>query len=228
MGTRWRAWRERRGRSRRRRVLIIVENCPVPRDRRVWKECMSLVEAGLEVSVIAPRADGEPRHEVREGVSLHRYRPAPERRARLGFLAEFANAWVRTAALSAYVFAREGFAAVQTCNPPDIFFPVAWPYKALGCPFVFDQHDLSPELYSARYGSSDGLVVRALLALERMTYRTADHVIAVSEPWAQVAISRGRMPPEAVTIVANGPRLADSGPRAPRPELREGRERLCC
>jgi glycosyltransferase involved in cell wall biosynthesis len=224
----WRAWRDRRRHSRRHRILIIVENCSVPRDRRVWKECRSLVEAGFEVSVIAPRERGQPRREVVDGIDLHRYRPTRERRAKLGFLIEFANAWLWTAALSGYVFAREGFAVVQTCNPPDIFFPVALPYKALGCPVVFDQHDLSPELYVERYGKSDGLIFRGLLTLERLTYRVADHVIAVSEPWATTAITRGGKPAEAVTIVSNGPRLADSVPRAQRADLRGGRAHLCC
>jgi glycosyltransferase involved in cell wall biosynthesis len=226
--TGWRAWRQRRRHSRLHRILIIVENCSVPRDRRVWKECRSLVEAGFEVSVIAPREPGQPRREVVDGIDLHRYRPTRERRAKLGFLIEFANAWLWTAALSAYVFAREGFAAVQTCNPPDIFFPVALPFKALGCPVVFDQHDLSPELYVARYGEKDGLIFRGLLTLERMTYRVADHVIAVSEPWARTAMTRGRKPAAAVTIVSNGPRLADSVPLARRADLREGKAHLCC
>jgi glycosyltransferase involved in cell wall biosynthesis len=224
----WRAWRDRRRHSRRHRILIIVENCSVPRDRRVWKECLSLVEAGFEVSVIAPRETGQRRREVVDGIDLHRYRPTRERRAKLGFLVEFANAWLWTAALSAYVFVREGFAAVQTCNPPDIFFPVALPYKALGCPIVFDQHDLSPELYVARYGKSDGLIFRGLLIMERMTYQVADQVIAVSEPWAQTAMARGRKPAEAVTIVSNGPRLADSVPREQRADLRQGKAHLCC
>jgi glycosyltransferase involved in cell wall biosynthesis len=223
----WRAWRDRRRHSRRYRVLIIVENCSVPRDRRVWKQCRSLVEAGFNVSVIAPRATGQRRHEVLDGVDLHRYRPARERQAKLGFLIEFLNAWLWTAALSLYVFVREGFAAVQTCNPPDIFFPIALLYKAFGRPVIFDQHDLSPELYVARYGTSNGLLFHALLALERMTYRVADHVIAVSEPWAQIAITRGRKPAEAVTIVANGPRLEDSVLRMPGADLRGGKTHLC-
>ena len=88
----WRAWRDRRRHSRRHRILIIVENCSVPRDRRVWKECRSLVQAGFEVSVIAPREPGEPRREVVDGIDLLRYRPTRERRAKLGFLVEFANA----------------------------------------------------------------------------------------------------------------------------------------
>ena len=178
--------------------------------------------------MIAPREIGQPRREVVDGIGVHRYRPTRERRAKLGFLIEFANAWLWTAALSAFVFVREGFAAVQTCNPPDIFFPVALAYKALGCPIVFDQHDLSPELYVARYGESDGLIFRGLLTLERLTYRVADHVIAVSEPWARTAMTRGRKPAEAVTIVSNGPRLADSVPREQRADLREGKAHLCC
>ncbi len=208
-------------------MLIIVENCPVPRDRRVWKECRALLDAGYEVSVVAPRGPGQPLRQELEGVSLRCYPPAKERAGLIGFVLEFSWAWLCTTALIAYAFVVEGFAAIQSCNPPDIFFVSAAPFKLAGCPFVYDQHDLSPELYTARYGRKGGLVLRLLLSLERWTYRAADHVIAVNEPQAGVARQRSGKRDDQVTLVRNGPTLAETTPRPQRCELKEGKRHLC-
>jgi glycosyltransferase involved in cell wall biosynthesis len=188
---------------------------------------MALRSAGYEVSVIAPRDPGQPLREVLDEVSVRRFPRTKERGGLAGFALEFGSAWVCTTALTAFTFARDGFAAIQSCNPPDIFFTTAAPYKLAGCPFVFDQHDLSPELYTARYGTSGGLVSRVLLWLERWTYRTADQVIAVNEPQAAIARRRGRKDADEVTLVRNGPTLADSAPRPARCELKEGKRHLC-
>ena len=145
-------WRQRRQHGRRRRVLVIVENAGVPQDHRVWKEATSLVGAGYEVSVIAPRLPGQASRERLAGIDVHRYPPTRERANKWGFIVEFASAWTHIAWRTLIIFVRDGFAAIQACNPPDIFFTVAAPYKLCGCPFIFDQHDLSPELFAARYG----------------------------------------------------------------------------
>jgi glycosyltransferase involved in cell wall biosynthesis len=224
----WRSWRAQRRRSRARRILIIVENCPVPQDHRVWKECQALVDAGYDVSVIAPRADGQRQREELARVRIYRYFSTRERSDKLGFLLEFASAWAQVTALTAYVFARDGFAAIQACNPPDILFTVALPYKLVGCPFVFDQHDLSPELYVARYGRAKGVVFRALEILERATFRSADHVIAANRPQAEAPLTRGRKPHNHVTIVSNGPVLPSDNAPAPDHNLRRGKTFLCC
>jgi glycosyltransferase involved in cell wall biosynthesis len=188
---------------------------------------MALREAGYDVSVIAPRDHDQPLREVLDGVSIRRYPRTKERGGLLGFALEFGTAWMCTTALTAYTYVRDGFGAIQACNPPDIFFTTAAPYKLAGRPFVFDQHDLSPELYTARYGTSGGLVSRVLLALERWTFRTADHVIAVNGPQAEVARTRGHKGVDEVTLVRNGPTLADSAPRAAQPGLKQGKDHLC-
>jgi len=215
------SWRARRRRSRACRILIIVENCAVPQDRRVWKESEALVDAGYDVSVIAPRRREQRRREAVGNITIHRYAPTRERADEVGFVLEFVSAWVQIALLSAIIFARDGFAAIQACNPPDIFFTVALPYKLAGCPFVFDQHDLSPELYVARYGRSGGVVFRCLELLERATFRTADHVISANPPQAEIPLTRGKKVREAVTVVSNGPVLR----RAPAPTSRPDRWR---
>jgi glycosyltransferase involved in cell wall biosynthesis len=209
------------------RILIILENESVPGDRRVWDECRTLAEAGYGVSIICRRPPGEPAYEERDGVVIHRYAEPPAARGRLGFAYEFAYSWVRTTALSVRLLAGEGFDAIQACNPPDTYFALAWPFKLLGKPFVFDHHDLSPELYEGRFGAG-GLLHRGLRLLERATFRTADHVIATNDSYRDVALARGRKRPEQVTVVRNGPDMRRMRPHAPNPALRHGRDLLCC
>jgi glycosyltransferase involved in cell wall biosynthesis len=199
----------------------------VPQDRRVWKEARALVDAGYEVSIIAPRARGQARREELDEVRIHRYSPARDGNSKFGFVREYASAWLRIAFLTARIFVRHGFAAIQACNPPDVFFLIAWPYQRLGCPFVFDQHDLAPELYVARFGRSD-TVFRCLELLERATFRCADHVIATNVPQAQSPLIKGKKPASAVTIVANGPVLPRDITPINRPDLRRDKAFLCC
>lgn len=220
-------WRVRRREGRRNRVLIIVENSGVPHDHRVWKEATSLVAAGYNVAVIAPLRPGQPNREILDGVEVHRYPPTRERDSKFGFVIEFASAWLHIAWRTTLIFMRDGFAAIQSCNPPDIFFTVAAPFKLAGCPFVFDQHDLSPELFTARYGTRGASIRRVLVALERATYATADHVIAMNEPQAAIALSRGKLRAGDISIVRNGPRLPSSIPSEPT-DLRRGRKYLGC
>lgn len=213
--------------ARRPRVLIIVENQSVPRDRRVWRECRALVQAGYGVSVVCPNQPGLPWQEVREGVHLHRFPAPPVVRGAVGFVFEYAYAWVMTALLTVRVALREGFDVIQACNPPETYFALALPFKRLGKRFVFDHHDLSPEMYMVRFDRSDGLILRLLYALERATFRSADHVISTNESFRRVAIDRGGKRPEDVTVVRNGPDLATMRRRAARPELKGGKRYLC-
>jgi len=208
-------------------VLILIENLPLERDPRVRRECAALLEAGFAVSVICP-AGSESQVRGLEAVSLHCYPAPPEARSALGFVYEFAYSWVMTALLTLKVAAVEGFAALQACNPPDTAFAIAWPFRLFGKPFIFDHHDLSPEVFTARYGKTSGPVLKALLLLEQGTYRTADHVIATNEAFREVALERGGRDPDQVTVVRNGPDLAKAQRRPPQPELRKGRRHLCC
>ncbi|MGH8899575.1 MAG: glycosyltransferase family 4 protein [Egibacteraceae bacterium] len=214
--------------EKRPRVLIIVENETVPADRRVWDECRALVAAGYGVSVICPRAPGEPAYQELEGVLLHRYAPPRESPTKLGFVYEYAYSWVHTAALTAKVLVRDGFDAIQACNPPDIYFALAAPLKLVGKRFVFDQHDLSPELYVSRFGRSEGLLLAGLRAMERATYQVADHVIATNQWYREIALARGGCRAESVTVVRNGPDLQRMRRRPPLTELKNGKRFLCC
>jgi Glycosyl transferase 4-like domain len=170
-------------------VLIIVQNLPVPLDRRVWLECQALVAKGYEVSVICPRGPGDESRQLIDGVYVYKYRPAPRARGLLGFILEFLYSWLRTAQLSLSVWARRRFSVIQACNPPDTYWLLARLWRIRGVRFVFDQHDLNPELLRSRFGDSGGplrrLELLALLWLERMSYRTADRVIATNESYNQ-------------------------------------------
>jgi glycosyltransferase involved in cell wall biosynthesis len=190
-------------------VLIIVQNLPVPLDRRVWMECQALVAGGYEVSVICPKGPGDESRQLIDGVYVYKYRPAPQARGLAGFVVEFAYSWLRTARLSLSVWRRRRFNVIQACNPPDTYWLLARMWRTRGVRFVFDQHDLNPELLRSRFGESDGLLqrleLRALLWLERMTYRTADRVISTNESYKSIAVERGDRNPSEVTVVRSGP-----------------------
>ncbi|MCS7309237.1 MAG: glycosyltransferase family 4 protein [Armatimonadota bacterium] len=207
------------------RILIIVENLPVPFDRRVWMEATSLVQAGFGVSVISPRRPGDPSQAVIDGVSVYRYKMYPPTRGFFSFLWEFTYCWVMTFWLSLVVWRREGFDVIHACNPPDTYWLLGRFYKLFGKKYVFDHHDLNPELYESRFGKR-GWIHRVLLWLERQQFRTADRVIATNESYRQVAIQRGGVPPERVVVVRSGPDLKRFHRVAPNESLRRGKRYL--
>jgi glycosyltransferase involved in cell wall biosynthesis len=190
-------------------VLIVVQNLPVPLDRRVWLECLALTANGYEISVICPKGPGDPGREVIEGVHIYKYRPAPDAHGLAGYALEFVYSWLRTARLSLAVWRRRPFDVLQACNPPDTYWLLALLWRLRDVRFVFDQHDLNPELFRSRFGEPDSLVgrlnLRVLLFLEAMTYRAAHRVISTNQSYRSIAIDRGRRSPEEVTVVRSGP-----------------------
>ncbi len=188
------------------RVLIIVQNLPVPFDRRVWLECQALVSAGYRVAVVCPKGSGDPAYEVVDTVELHKYRPYAPGGSKLSFIAEYAYSFAATARLALRARRSGRFAVIQACNPPDIFWPIAVLFRAFeGTRFVFDHHDLCPELYESRFPDGPKLPYRALRALERRTHRTANHVISTNDSYRDIAIGRSGKPASDVTIVRTGP-----------------------
>jgi glycosyltransferase involved in cell wall biosynthesis len=211
------------------RITIIVQNLPVPLDRRVWLECRSLVAAGHRVSVICPKGPGDPSRQLIDEVRIYKYAPPPSARGVVGYAYEFAYCWLRTALLLLRIWRRDGLDVIQACNPPDTFFALAAPLKLLGKRFVYDQHDLCPETYISRFGKPRaGLAYRALLALERGTYLTADQVISTNESYRRVACERGGMAPERVTVVRSGPDPERLRRTTPDESLKRGRAHLVC
>lgn len=209
------------------RVLIIVQNLPVPFDRRVWLECQALVSAGYQVAVVCPKADGDPSYEVVDTVELYKYRPYAPGGSKIGFVMEYVYSFLATARLTVKARRSGRFEVIQACNPPDIFWPIALVLRALDrSRFVFDHHDLCPELYTSRFPDGPKLPYKALLALERRTHRTAHHVIATNESYRNVALTRGGKPTSDVTVVRSGPDPQRLRRGQPSPELRRGRRFL--
>ncbi|MGH6988899.1 MAG: glycosyltransferase family 4 protein [Stellaceae bacterium] len=210
------------------RVLIIVQNLPVPFDRRVWLEATSLTRAGYRVSVISPKMKGFNRsYEELEGVAIHRYRLPISGDSKFGFVAEFLWCFVATALLSLRVAWGRGFDILHVCNPPEIYWPLAAFWRVFGKRFLFDHHDLSPEMYRAKFDGRDGgLILRALLWLERMTFHEADIVITTNGSHKEVAIGRGGKRAEDVYVVRSGPSLDRFTLFPPDPDWRRGRKFL--
>lgn len=190
------------------RVLIIVENLPVPFDRRVWSEATTLRSAGYEVSVICPKGPGAERaFEVLEGIQIWRHSLPFEARGATGYLREYASALFWEFVLSFRVWLARGFDVIHACDPPDLIFLVAGFWKILfGVRFIFDQHDISPELYEAKFGRRD-VFWRLLCWLERRSFALADVSIATNNSYREIAITRGRMAPGKVFVVRSGPDL---------------------
>ena len=140
------------------KVLMIVQNLPVPFDRRVWLEAKTLTENGFKVSIISPKGKNNSNHEILEGVSIYRYRIPLNAEGFWGYVVEFLYCWVATFLLSLKILVREGFDAIHACNPPDTFFFLGLFYRLLGKQFVFDHHDLSPEMYLAKYKKTSKLL----------------------------------------------------------------------
>ncbi|MBU1146791.1 MAG: glycosyltransferase family 4 protein [Candidatus Omnitrophica bacterium] len=189
-------------------ILIIVENLSVPFDRRVWLEARALKETGYKVNVICPRFKKEKSFEKLEGVNIYRYSAPPPTKGSLSYIFEFLYCLIMTFLLSIRIFFKEDFDIIHACNPPDTFFIIGLFYKILGKKFYFDQHDLCPEIYLAKYGKDKkGFVYRILLMLEYLTYKTADKVIVTNNSYREVAVARGGMDPEKVFVVRTGPEL---------------------
>ncbi|MBM3859755.1 MAG: glycosyltransferase family 4 protein [Verrucomicrobia bacterium] len=209
------------------KVLIIVENLPVPFDRRVWMEATTLRSAGCEVSVICPTGKGyEALREVIEGIHVYRHPLPPEVHSATGYFREYLAALSWEWKLARRAWRERRFDVIHACNPPDLIFVVAAWFKFLhGVKFVFDHHDLCPELYESKYNRRD-LFYWALRLLERLTFGLADTVISTNESYRAVALRRGRKKPEHVHVVRSAPDLSKFNPTTPDPLFRRGRQYL--
>jgi glycosyltransferase involved in cell wall biosynthesis len=209
-----------------RKVLIIVENLPVPFDRRVWLEARTLKAAGAVVSIICPTGKGyEARFEEIDGIFIYRHTLPAEQGSGMGYLKEYAVALFHETRLAWKVFFQRGFDVIHACNPPDLIFLVALPFKILGKKFVFDHHDVNPELYEAKFGRRD-FFWRLLLLMERATFWLADVSIATNESYRNIAIERGRMKPENVHVVRSGPDISAIKAVTENPAMRNGHKYL--
>jgi glycosyltransferase involved in cell wall biosynthesis len=209
-----------------RKVLIIVENQSVPRDFRVWKEACSLRGAGYEVIVLCPRQNGAQKgYEFLNGVHIYRHPAAEDGNGSWGYVREYINALFWECLYTWWIYFRHGFHVIQGCNPPDDIFVVALPFKLLGVKYMFDHHDVSPELYLAKYGKKD-LLYKVLLWLERMTFRCSDVVLSTNNSYRDIAMSRGKLSAENIFVVRNGPNADTFKAVSANPTLKNGKRYL--
>ncbi|HWO36811.1 MAG TPA: glycosyltransferase family 4 protein [Candidatus Acidoferrum sp.] len=208
------------------KILIIVENLPVPFDTRVWKEAASLREDGYEVTVLCPRGKGYLQgHEVISGVHIYRHPMPREGDGALGYLYEYGSALIWEFLYAWWIYFRRGFHVIQGCNPPDDIFLVALPFKLFGVKYIFDHHDANPELYLSKYDEK-GVFYKIQVWLEKMTYRFSDVVMATNESYAELATTRGGLAPADVFVVRNGPDLDTFKAVPPIPALKYGKPYL--
>ena len=210
------------------RVLILVQNEPLPQDRHVWNQCGALTRAGYEVTVICPQ--GSTRHrepyERLEGVDIHRYRARHADGGIAAYAVEYASALLSMGRLARRLAAERRFDVVHACSPPDFLLLSVLPLRRHGTRFIFDHHDLTPELFASRFGSPGGLVHRATLIAERIAFRLADVVLSVNDSYRKVALTRGRRRSEDVHVVRTGPDLTRFTPTTPEPALKRGKPYL--
>jgi glycosyltransferase involved in cell wall biosynthesis len=208
------------------KILIIVENLPVPFDSRVWKEACSLKEAGYDVTVLCPRGKGYAKgYEVLDGVRVYRHPMPKEGHTALTYLREFGCALFWEFFYSCWIYLRHGFQVIQGCNPPDTIFLVALPFKLFGVKYIFDHHDANPELYLSKYDKR-GFLYRAQVWLEKLTFRFSDVVMSTNRSYKELAVARGGMDPADVFVVRNGPDLETFRPVAPIAALKHGKTHL--
>ena len=209
-----------------REVLIIVENAPVPFDPRVWKQAIALHKAGYGVTVLCPRDKLSPKnHEILEGIEIYRHPVPGEGNSVIGYMWEYGSALFWEFIYSWWIYLRKPFQVIQGCNPPDNIVLVALPFKALGVKYIFDHHDVNPELYLAKYARRDALH-KMLLWFEKLTFRFSDVVISTNESYKEVAVRRGSRASEDVFVVRNGPDLETFKPIPPNQELKHGKSFL--
>jgi glycosyltransferase involved in cell wall biosynthesis len=192
------------------RVLMIVENCSFLRDPRVSREAKALCSSGHQVTVVCPNEGRRPWHERLDEIWVYRFPPIDGgAHGLMGYLIEYAYATVVIMLLSLVVLVRDGFDVIHVANPPDTLLLATAIYKLINKRIIYDQHDLCPELYVAKFAKTQLWVFEILLWLERLSYRLADHIIVTNESYKQVAITRGGVAESKITVVRNGPDLTD-------------------
>jgi len=208
------------------KVLIIVENLPVPFDRRVWQEARALRDAGAEISIVCPTGkSSKEKYEYLEGIHIYRHDLPLEANGALGYVVEYSSALFWQSFLAWKIFLSRGFDIIHGCNPPDLVFAVALQFRLFGKRYIFDHHDISPELYEAKYGRR-GAFWNLLRFIEWLNFKFSDVVISTNNSYKEIATSRGGKRGDDVFIVRSGPDLSRVREVAKNPDLKNGREFL--
>lgn len=214
-----------------RKVLIVVENLPVPFDTRVWQEATTLVQNGYEVSVICPKGKGyTAEREELQGVHIYRHDLPEEGNGAVGYAREYSASLHEERRLAEIIYREHGFDVIHGCNPPDDIYMVAKKFASRGVDYVFDHHDICPELFDAKFGNHEDLglfkkmLYRSQTWLERKTYQNATFAFVTNESYKKIAIERGGMDPDKVIILRSGPKLERLRIQDPKPEIKRGRK----
>lgn len=209
-----------------RKVLIIVENLPLPFDRRVWHESRTLTAAGAQVSVICPTGKGyEARYEELDGVHIYRHPLPLDAKGASGYLLEYGAALFHETRLAWKILFKHGFDTIQGCNPPDLIFLIAWQFRLFGKRYIFDHHDINPELYEAKFNKR-GFFWRLMVVFERLNFWSADVVISTNQSYRQIAMERGKKASDDVFVVRSGPDLNRLTVMPPNPFWKNGRDAM--
>jgi glycosyltransferase involved in cell wall biosynthesis len=207
-------------------VLIIVENLPVPFDRRVWQEANTLKDNGAKVSIICPKMKGyTASYEELEGIDIYRHTLPFEAKSALGYLMEYSWALSWEFYLSLKIYFKKRFQVIHGCNPPDLIFLIALFFKLFGVKYVFDHHDINPELFIAKYNNK-GLLYKMMLLFEKLTFKVADYSIATNESYKEIALRRGKMPEDRIQVIRSGPMLNRLKLTRPEIQYKKGRKYL--
>jgi glycosyltransferase involved in cell wall biosynthesis len=208
-----------------RRILIIVENLPVPFDTRVWQEATTLVREGYAVSVICPKGKGfDEEYEFRDGVHIYRHDLPKEGNGPIGYAREYFSALRHEYRLAKQIYRERGFHVIHGCNPPDNIYMVAKRFKKFGVDYVFDHHDICPELFEAKFGKKSGPLYKSQIWLEHRTYKHCTFAFVTNESYKKIAIERGGMDPEKVYVLRSGPKLERLKIQDPKPEVKRGKK----
>lgn len=207
-----------------RKILIIVENLPVPFDTRVWQEATTLVSNGYTVSVICPKGKGfDKEYEELEGVYIFRHDLPIEGNGFIGYVKEYGSALWNQYRLAKKIYKTIGFDVIQGCNPPDNIYLIANRFKKYGVKYVFDHHDICPELFEAKFGKK-GLLYKSQIWLEKNTYKHCDMAFVTNESYKKIAIERGKIDQDKVFVLRSGPKLERLKIQPPKHEIRRGKK----
>lgn len=208
-----------------RKVLIIVENLPVPFDTRVWQEATTLAANGYTVSVISPTGKGyDKEYEFLQGVHVYRHHLPKEGNGAIGYVKEYGSALWHEWRLAKKCYKEVGFDCIHGCNPPDDIWMVARMFKSKGVDYIFDHHDICPELFEAKFGKTTGLLYKSQLWLERQTYKHCTFAFVTNESYKKLAIERDGMDPSKVIVLRSGPKLERMKIMPPKPEIKRGKK----
>lgn len=206
-------------------ILVIIENLPAPFDRRVWQEALTLSENGAKVSIICPKTKGyDKSYELIDNIEIYRH-PLREGKGAFGYLVEYIQAVFWEFLLSFKIYFKKKFHVIHGCNPPDLIFLTALLFKPFGVKYVFDHHDINPELYVSKF-EKKGLFYNLMLLFEKLTFKTANYSIATNESYKKIAVSRGGMKKDKVWVVRSGPKLEKLKLFPPVEELKKGKKYL--